>query len=183
MEPRSPLDAVHREFLRKYTAVQQSIFAYIRSAGIRLEDAEDLLQEAAVALWESYESYDPRRPFIGWALGVTRNLIYRQYRYDRIRQKVVVDSELCARISDHVSAALDAHEDALAEEKKQMEGCIKALPERSRALIRMRYHDRLDLKSIGTQIGQSYAGTHMLLSRIRARLLDCVSGGLRGARA
>ena len=37
------------DFLRRYTSVQQSLFAYIRSTGFTLTDAEDILQDVAVA--------------------------------------------------------------------------------------------------------------------------------------
>ena len=35
-------------------------------------DARDILQETAVALWRQFDSYDPQRPFVNWAMGFAR---------------------------------------------------------------------------------------------------------------
>ncbi len=53
---------------------------------------------------------------------------------------------------------------------------MKALPEKARAILALRYQERLELKTVAARIGQSAAAANMLLSRIRAKLLDCVKG-------
>tara|TARA_R110002096_G_scaffold114989_5_gene249189 strand:+ start:1545 stop:1826 length:282 start_codon:yes stop_codon:yes gene_type:complete len=37
-------------------------------------DAREIMQETAVALWRQFDSYDPARPFINWAMGFSRPL-------------------------------------------------------------------------------------------------------------
>jgi RNA polymerase sigma-70 factor (ECF subfamily) len=32
-----------------------------------LPDAEDIVQQTAVALWEKFDEYDPKLPFTPWA--------------------------------------------------------------------------------------------------------------------
>lgn len=171
----------HSDFLQRLMAVQQSLFAYIRSAGFSTTDSEDILQDAATALWESFASYDSSRPFVAWALGVTRNLIHKQRRYDRVRGNTAVDSRIIEKTSGYVAATLSSCEKGLSEERERMEECLESLPDSSKSLLRMRYRHRLSLKAIARKIARSYAATNMLLTRIRAKLLDCVSGGLEGS--
>lgn len=38
------------------------------------EDARDLVQDALVRAFQSLDLYDPDRPFLGWLLGISRNL-------------------------------------------------------------------------------------------------------------
>src|SRR5215831_5134132 len=167
---------LHEKFLRRYTAGQQSLFAYIRSKGLNLADSEDVLQDVSVALWESFASYDSSRPFLAWALGVARNVVHKHQRYQQVRRTSPVDAAVLDQLSQQVAATLQSLDEDLLEEKKRMEECIRALPEKARALLRLRYHDRMDLRAVAGRVGQSYAATNMLLSRIRARLLDCVEG-------
>lgn len=130
---------LHEDFLRRYTAAQQPIFAYIRSKGFDLADAEDVLQDVSVALWESIASYQPSRPFLGWALGVARNLIHKHQRRQRIRRHTQVDPALLDRISQEVAQTLSRLEGDLADERDRMEQCMKALPEKAKAILALRY--------------------------------------------
>lgn len=57
----------HGKFLKDFLGVQNSVYAYIRSAGFGTAEAEDISQDVALALWKSYSSYDSSRPFVAWA--------------------------------------------------------------------------------------------------------------------
>ena len=128
-------------------------------------------------------NYDTSRPFLAWAIGVARNAIRNQFRSRRVREKVLVDTEIVEKIAHRVGESLAEIEAELAEEKALMEKCIDALPERSRSLFTLRYRDALSLDVVAQQIDRSYAATNMLLTRIRSKLLECVGGSLEGARS
>ncbi|MBN1675693.1 MAG: sigma-70 family RNA polymerase sigma factor [Kiritimatiellae bacterium] len=170
---------LHKDFLKQFTAVHQSIYAYVRSAGFTLTDTDDVMQDVAVALWESFGAYDASRPFVGWAFGVTRNVIRKRFRHMKVRQRVVVSSELSEKIADQVAVTLAEHEPALAREKECMEQCLHTLPPNARELLRMKYEQRMSLADIAAKLGKSYAAANMLLTRLRARLLDCISIRMR----
>ncbi|RPH48717.1 MAG: sigma-70 family RNA polymerase sigma factor [Planctomycetota bacterium] len=160
------------DFLRRYTSVQQSLFAYIRSTGFTLTDSEDILQDVAVALWKSYSTYQPDKPFVAWAIGVAKNVVHGRLRYESVRRNARAAEEL----GECVARTLVADQDELREERERMADCMKKLPGKSRDLLDWRYRDRLDLGTIAHRIGQTYAATNMVLSRLRSRLLECVSG-------
>lgn len=177
------MNDIHNEFLRKFLAAQQSLFAYIRAYGYGLTDAEDLLQETAVALWKSYAAYNPALPFQSWALGVTRNLILKQYRHDRMRSRIQVDSAVCERLAECVAETLqEENVSRFSRERDRMKRCLQALPEKSQELLRLRYEAGLELPDLAERLGRSYAAANMLLTRIRRKLLDCVASVAEGAR-
>src|SRR5262245_17708949 len=122
---------LHETFLRRYTASQQSLFAYIRSKGLSLADSEDVLQDVSVALWESFVSYDPSRPFLAWALGVTRNVVHKHQRYLHVRRTSPIDAATLDQLSQQVAATIQSLDDQLLEEKQRMEDCIRALPDKA----------------------------------------------------
>jgi RNA polymerase sigma-70 factor, ECF subfamily len=39
-------------------------------------DAEDIVQQAAIALWEKFDAYDPAQPFTPWACRFALNKYY-----------------------------------------------------------------------------------------------------------
>jgi RNA polymerase sigma-70 factor (ECF subfamily) len=53
------------------------------------EDARDLAQDALVRAFQSLDLYDPDRPFLGWLLGICRNLCIDHLR--RRRSNVRID--------------------------------------------------------------------------------------------
>ncbi|MFC1544126.1 RNA polymerase sigma factor [Gemmatimonadota bacterium] len=55
------------------------------------EDARDLTQDVFIRAFESLELYDPDRPFIGWVLGICRNMCIDFLR--RRRRHVRVDED------------------------------------------------------------------------------------------
>jgi RNA polymerase sigma-70 factor (ECF subfamily) len=77
---------VERELLRKcragdWDAYEPIVRAYeSRVYGLALglvrnpEDARDLSQDSFVRAFQAIESYDPGRPFLGWLLGICRNM-------------------------------------------------------------------------------------------------------------
>ena len=56
-------------------------------------DARDILQETAVALWRQFDSYDPQRPFVNWAMGFarieTRRFLARAQRRAQLSEKAM----------------------------------------------------------------------------------------------
>ena len=55
------------------------------------EDARDLTQDVLVRAFEALELYDPDRPFLGWLLGICRNMCIDFLR--RRRRHISVDEQ------------------------------------------------------------------------------------------
>src|SRR6516225_195635 len=65
----------HRGFLKHFVSSERVLSGYLLAATGNLHEAEDLLQEVSVALWEGFDRYDPKRPFQAWALGIARHKV------------------------------------------------------------------------------------------------------------
>ena len=48
-------------------ASEKEVFRYISALVPYLNDAQDLLQQTALALWQKFAAYDPSQPFTPWA--------------------------------------------------------------------------------------------------------------------
>ena len=75
-------------------------------------DARDILQETAVALWRQFDSYDPQRPFVNWAMGFarieTRRFLARAQRRAQLSEKAMAWSRRCGWRRTSPSARGDA---------------------------------------------------------------------------
>ena len=63
------------QFMRLFLASERELLRYIMATIPRLSDAQDVLQETAVALWRKIDAYDPTVPFTPWACRFASNEI------------------------------------------------------------------------------------------------------------
>ena len=67
------IDESTRRVTRLWTLTQPKVSAFVTSVVRDFKDRDDLVQDIAVAVFESFDKYDPERPFVQWAMGVARN--------------------------------------------------------------------------------------------------------------
>ena len=62
------IDESTRQVTRLWTLAHPRISAFVTSVVRDFRDRDDLMQDIAVAVFESFDSYDPAHPFDKWAL-------------------------------------------------------------------------------------------------------------------
>lgn len=165
------IDDSTRQVTRLWTLAHPRISAFVTSVVRDFRDRDDLMQDIAVAVFESFDSYDPARPFDKWALGVARNQ-FKTYLRKRKRDhdRLVFDDETVAC----VEAAMASQP---VEELRKMDflkECIKELEGRGRQLCEMRYLDGLKPAKISEAIDMPGTAVRKALQRIREQLRQCV---------
>ena len=73
------------EFVQLFSAHQRGVHAYISALVPSATDADDLMQETSLALWEKFDEFDPQRDFHRWACGVAYISVLRHRRRYRKR--------------------------------------------------------------------------------------------------
>lgn len=162
-------------FVERFLDVQNSVFAFLRSRGLDVNEAEDALQDVARELWRNYRSYDHERPFVAWAIGIARNVARSRFRRKKVRKRVIADTDLTERIAERVAGFVTDPEQLFADEKAYLEECLAELPDHSLQLVRLRYYLRLPLSKVAQHVKRSYGSTNVALSRIRRFLMDCIT--------
>ena len=120
----------HAQFLRLYTRHQHRILAYIYTLVPNRADAEDLLQDTAVLLWERFEQFELGTDFIAWACRVAF-LKVSNHRKRFARSKLLFHDELLETVAERAIALapeLDGRRAALQE-------CLKRLEDRDRRMM------------------------------------------------
>src|SRR5689334_25022209 len=77
-----------QRFLSLFLRSEREIFRYVAALVPNVTDAEDIVQQTAIALWEKFAAYDPSQPFTPWAcrfaLNKTRQWIERHQRWQAL---------------------------------------------------------------------------------------------------
>lgn len=95
------------------------------------EDAEDVVQEAALAAWQAVDRYDPTRAFRPWFLRIVSNAALDQVRRRRVRR-----AEPLADTEPHRGPSPEAVADR-AVLRGRLNEALAALPERQRIAVVM----------------------------------------------
>lgn len=163
------MDDAARKATRLWTLAQPTVSAFVAAVVRDFRDRDDVLQETAVAVIESFDRYDESRSFVGWVLGIARNQV-GLYLRRRGRDAHVFDTEAIERLAV-------AFEVLGAEESRRLDhlrDCLKGLEGRARKICDLRYRDDLRPAAIATRIGMSANSVAQALHRIRDQLRTCV---------
>jgi RNA polymerase sigma-70 factor, ECF subfamily len=169
-----PADANER-FLKRLLGVQPDLKAFIASMVRDRVAADDLFQEVCLALWQSFGSYEPARPFGAWARGVAAKKVLQSFEKSRR-----IPLAFSPKTIQAVLEAYDRAEPAGPVETDGLRDCIAKLPERSRQLLALRYEQSMKLGDIGRRVGSSLDAVHKLLCRIRENLEECLRQRVQG---
>jgi RNA polymerase sigma-70 factor (ECF subfamily) len=157
------------EAARLWTLAQPTVSAFVASLVREFRDRDDILQEVAVAVLESFASYDRARPFVSWAIGIARNQVHLYHRR-RNRDSLVFDPEALERLEWAFAEAQPRHVGML----DYLEECVQSLDGRARTLCELRYERDLKPAAIAPRVGMSANSVAKALQRIREMLRECV---------
>jgi RNA polymerase sigma-70 factor, ECF subfamily len=165
----APPDKVKR-FMTHLLRHQDRLYHYIRSLEPRHQDADDVLQEAYLVLWEKFDEYHEDTNFYAWACKIAYFKIL-QRRSQTERGPSLFAPELLQQLSDE--AVLQA--DGLETQRKFLDGCLDKLPPSDLELITYRYAQSWTREKIAKLLGRSINSVSKALSRIRRDLWECIS--------
>lgn len=164
----------HTDFLRIYTSHHRDLYRYALMLVVRQADADDVLQEASVALWRKFDDYDPNRPFLPWAKRVVFLEVLNFRKRQRSSPVFLTDT-----VIDQLAVDDSVHEGVLDVQRDALGRCLKKLSPKDQKLLDARYDDNVKLAEFAESIGRSIASVYVTLSRIRKTLLQCVDRTLR----
>lgn len=163
------MDTGTLEATRLWTLAQPTVSAFVASMVRDFQDRDDVLQEIAVAVMQSFDRYDKSRPFIGWAIGVARNQVLLYLRR-KGRERYVFDSTAVEAIAT-AFAGMPVREQRMLDFLNE---CMESLDDESRRLCRLRYENDLKPAAIANELGSAANTVSKALERLRRRLRACV---------
>jgi len=161
--------AAQQRFLSLFLRSEREIFRYVAVLVPNVADAEDIVQQTALALWEKFEAYDPNQPFTPWAcrfaLNKTRQWLERRQRWQALLEGGLVE-ELAQR-REELRPELEVR-------LKHLESCLNKLPEGQRSLVEGYYYRRDPIEKLAAGSARTVAATYKSLQRVRQALQSCI---------
>ena len=161
--------AAQQRFLSLFLRSEREVFRYVAALVPNVPDAEDIVQQTALALWEKFDAYDPAQPFTPWAcrfaLNKARQWIERRQRWQTL-------------LADGLAEELSRRREELRPEMERrlvhLERCLGKLPGEQRTLVEGYYYQRTGIETLAGQSKRTVEATYKMLQRVRQALQRCV---------
>lgn len=176
--PTPSADDRHALFLKRFLSSEKEIFRYICALVPCLADAQDILQQTALALWRKFESFDDSQPFTPWAcrfaLIEVKEFARKSGRWQALFKEGLVE------------ALLRRRESTVAEAERRLTylaECLDKLPPKQRETVTAYYYDRKPVEEMARHAERTSEAVYKSLQRIRQALLDCVTAAVNQSEA
>ena len=133
------------------------------------QDAEEIMQQVRIRIWQDFDQYDPAKPFGSWARAIAYYLTLA-FRKERSRQREFFSE----RILEEVSLAYEAVAENANERRAALARCLEKLGEEKRHVVEEYYLSAEPAQRIADRLSMSPNALRQLLFRIRKTLFNCV---------
>ncbi|MBN8789724.1 MAG: sigma-70 family RNA polymerase sigma factor [Terrimonas sp.] len=155
--------------IKKY---QEKLYWHIRRLVIQHEDANDVLQNVCIKVWNGLENFREDSQLYTWLYRIATNESLTYLEQQKRKPSLSIDNE-----ENPVAARLQAEKDfdaSKAEWKLQM--AIQQLPEKQRLVFNLRYYDEMPYeemsKVLDTSEGALKASYHHAVKKIEDFILN-----------
>ena len=162
-------DAGQRRFLSLFLRSEREILRYVAVLVPNVADAEDIVQQTALSLWEKFGAYDPNQPFTPWACRFALNKA-KQWIERRQRWQALLEGGLVEELAQRREELRPELESRL----KHLEGCLNKLPDEQRSLVEGYYYRRDPVEKLSAASSRTVVATYKTLQRIRQALQVCI---------
>ena len=157
-------------FVRLFADGQREVLRYILALVPDIDDAHEILQDTAVALWKKFDQYRPDQPFVPWACRFAIRHIVK-FREKKARR----DKFLSIEAIELLAAERLEEEENLEDRRCALVTCLTELSEPERLLVERRYSRRTTVARMAEETGQDVAALYRSLQRVRRRLVVCIN--------
>lgn len=161
--------ASQAEFVALLTEAHSKLLGYLMSLLGQQNDAEDVLQQASVIMWEKFNTFEPGTDFFRWA---SRIAFYEARNFQRMasRSRLHFDDDLLATLSEERLEDLSLKSTRVS----ALESCLQKLSEANCKLVKATYCDRSSIVQLAGQLKVAPQTLYNRLNLIRRALADCV---------
>lgn len=165
----------HKRFVTLLSLNHSKVYNYILMLVPNHNEADDIMQEASVAMYEKFGTFKEGTDFLSWAIVVAKYQVLN-YLKKRKREKIIFNCELVdvlGQKAEHLVQDQEIWIDALRK-------CVSQLSSTDRQIIKMRFYENVGIKTMTERLGCSFQKVYRNLSRINGMLVRCVRITING---
>ncbi len=163
-------------YMQQVIAWQPRLFAFALSLTGNRDEADEVLQNANVALLEKQGAFRADAQFGGWAMQIAYHEVQRHWAATA-RSRRRFDHVLL----EQLAAKMTAETAEPGAELQHLRKCMSRLSEGEREMLSLRYGGD-SVGAIAARCGRTVGSTSQTLYRIRAKLADCLRAALKAER-
>ncbi|MEZ6037673.1 MAG: sigma-70 family RNA polymerase sigma factor [Planctomycetota bacterium] len=164
----SPTASAAPELATLIDTHQHAVWRYLRLLGADADEADDLMQEAFLAVDAALRRGDVLRDAGAFLRGAARNLLLAARRKAR---RDPIAGQWADAVDAFVTTAPEALEDARLERLRR---CLAQLGGRAREAVQLHHCDGASLDETARRMELGLEGARSLLARARRALRDCI---------
>jgi RNA polymerase sigma-70 factor (ECF subfamily) len=158
------------EFIQLFTSHEPRLRAYVLTLVARWSDAEEVMQQCNLVLWQKFGAFQGGTNFFAWACQIAR-LEVLDFRKRRGRERALFSDAFVESIAAEASGMADE----LSDRQAALQHCMEKLSDEHRNLLHRRYADAATIEHLARAMGRSADAVYKTLSRVRQMLHDCIS--------
>jgi RNA polymerase sigma-70 factor (ECF subfamily) len=148
---------------------QNRVFRFLVTLVPCRSDAEDLLQETSLTLWQNREKFDPSKgEFASWACATAHNHVRNFRRRETTRHAVLSEEVAQSLIATHA-----AHSSLMDDWHEALTRCMERLTPQQRSVVDECYGGD-NIKAAAPGAGRTPNALYKVLRHIRGLLHDCI---------
>lgn len=149
---------------------RQRIFGFVLTLVQNRSDAEDILQEASMIMWEKFDEFQPNSDFVAWANQIGYFCV-QNFRRRQGRSKLLFDDSLIENLADTASQLGDEVD----RRHRHLRDCLALLRPRDREMILARYAPQGGVAQAAEIARRTLTATYKSLNRVRRALGQCIN--------
>ncbi len=153
---------------------ERPLRVYVLSLMPHWADADDVLQQTKLQLWERFAEYDPSGNFLAWARKIAFYLVLDHRK--KVNRERASFSQAALELVAEAAAAIQPEADA---RHRALADCLAKLAPANRSLLRQCYEASRTVKQVAESLGRSIRATQQKVAKIRLALQDCVERTMR----
>ena len=137
-----------KAFKSIFDEYHQKVFFVCRQMGLRVEDAEDVVQETFFQLWKQRQGIDEEKNIVGLIQIIAKRLVIK--KMEQQKKVEILNESITTKSSEEKGNRLNESPISQALQK-----LINELPEGRRKMLNMYYHEGLSVKEISLALDLS----------------------------
>jgi RNA polymerase sigma-70 factor, ECF subfamily len=156
-------------FVELLTQNQRKLYGFIYTLVPNASDADDLLQETNIVLWNKNHEYRLGTNFMTWACQIAY-LKVKNFLRTKNRSRLYFNE----KILDELSDIRMNHSEVHAIQSMLLVNCLEKLSSESQQLLKLRYDGKHSILEVANQMGRPVGSLYNSLSQIRHKLWECI---------
>jgi RNA polymerase sigma-70 factor (ECF subfamily) len=163
-------DLCDEQFIQLVTQHQQALYLYVLSLVPYRTEAEEIVQETNLLVWQKRHEFELGTNFRAWICQFAYHMVLK-FRTRKHRDSKLFSDELVETLAADSVGRAESSESR----QRALERCLAALHASDQRLVTLRYQDGASVIEAAKKLGRPVNSVYQSLCRIRKVLVQCVT--------